>query len=89
MKSYTKYIKRKKEERNLRNVQTYSISATISNGQKSDGSRSTWSLIETNSKQRVFIAEYNTLSIPDTNVAVGSLYIINIVCQVFFKITLN
>jgi len=29
----TKYIKRKKEERNL--------SATISNGQKSDGSRST------------------------------------------------
>ena len=48
MKSYTKYIKRKKLNYD---VQTYSISATISNGQKSDGSRSTWSLIETNSNR--------------------------------------
>ena len=40
MKSYTKYIKRKKEEKKEGrkklnyDVQTYSISATISNGQK-------------------------------------------------------
>ena len=46
-------VHKKKEGRNKLNydVQTYSISATISNGQKSDGSRSTWSLIKTNSNR--------------------------------------
>ena len=46
-------VHKKKEGRKKLNydVQTYSISATISNRQKSDGSRSTWSLIETNSNR--------------------------------------